>query len=475
MAEAAVRFVIEKLLRPIGIDISPKTFNEAASSNEEVLNEIRQAVYTLIANFLFANKQDARNWVRKCNSHQATDILRLWGFDPFLFDLDGSTQHLLIALLWLVWRSDLFKTLYDPLLPQDDAYLPPYGVLCADENDFPPEPIRSPPEDPTDLSLRIQRLTGRISYQLQTLSDLEVTRETLHWQIRAIDPDSSLYALSLKSKPTLLAAHTAALRQAVQNSEKLKEIARVEQTFWKWAYDVVDNLQIDPSRFDETRSLPVDWYPPFTQAPFSRHNKGVDELEKVMTELKRKLAQATEKVGTGRVNERNCGLNLRQVDLITHEIEDLMEKLERIEEVKLEEQRDSTVKLIPDLPFKDFSDTKLQRLITRSQEKSEDIAARSCPVIARFVADLCGELGYVPHGWKCTAQAMSHEEEDEDEKPPPPKRKSSLPFRPAPVAAPIRPKVPAKAKPQPVQQVKAKPAPAPQTRSQKGPVKNRKV
>jgi hypothetical protein len=35
MAEVAVRFVIEKLLRPIGIDMSPNAFNEATGNREE--------------------------------------------------------------------------------------------------------------------------------------------------------------------------------------------------------------------------------------------------------------------------------------------------------------------------------------------------------------------------------------------------------------------------------------------------------
>ena len=218
-----MKFVIEKLLRPLGIDISAKTFQEAALNNEDVLNEMKQSVYLFLSTILFQNKQEARTWVRKCDIYQATDILRLLGFDPFLLNLDESSQHLLVTLCWLIWRSDLFNTLYEPLLPKDESYLPPYGVLCADETDYQPRPALKPPEDPSELTLRIERLAGRIGYQLQTLSDLEVTRETLHWQIRSIDPDSSLYVLSLKSKPAVLQAHIEALRLAVQNSEKLKE------------------------------------------------------------------------------------------------------------------------------------------------------------------------------------------------------------------------------------------------------------
>jgi hypothetical protein len=206
-ASSAVKFVIEKLLRPIGIDVSLTCFLQASENKEEVIKEIVQGIYTLLAHVLFANKQEASAWIRKCTPNIATDILRLMGYDPFLFDLEGSSQHCLITLCWLIWRMDLFKTLYDRLLPDDERLLPPYGVLCADEEDLPPQRLREPPEDADQLTTRIQRLVGRITYQLQTLSDLEVTRETLHWQIRAIDPDSSLYALSLKAKPALLSTY----------------------------------------------------------------------------------------------------------------------------------------------------------------------------------------------------------------------------------------------------------------------------
>jgi hypothetical protein len=203
---AAVTFVIEKLLRPIGIDMPPNSFNLAASNSEDGLNEMKQAVYAMLAHILFVNKQDGKAWIRKCSPNIASGILRLMGYDPFLFDLDGSSQHLLITLCWLIWRTDLFKTLYDPLLPEDGTHLPPYGLLCTDEDDILPQPLREAPNDTDQLTSRIQRTVGRITYQLQTLSDLEVTRETLHWQIRAIDPDSSLYALSLKAKPAMLNA-----------------------------------------------------------------------------------------------------------------------------------------------------------------------------------------------------------------------------------------------------------------------------
>jgi hypothetical protein len=148
------------------------------------------------------------------------------------------------------------------------------------------------------------------------LSDLEVARETLHWQIRAIDPETSLYAPSLKANPTLLSAHAEALRTAVYNSEQLREIAKVEQVFWRWAFNVVDNLTIDRERFDATRSLPAEWYPPFTRAPFTRHNRGVDGLDSAMGALTTRLGKCQGLTRTLRLRDLQSDLNRRQSDLI---------------------------------------------------------------------------------------------------------------------------------------------------------------
>jgi hypothetical protein len=67
----------------------------------------------------------------------------------------------------------------------------------------------------------------------------------------------------------------------------------------------------------------------------------------------------------------------------------------------MEEQQEEAVKLIPDLSFKDFSDMKLQRIITRSERKSEEIVRWSCSVIAEMVSGICEVVGYQPHGWTC--------------------------------------------------------------------------
>jgi hypothetical protein len=444
MAEAALQFVIEKLLRPLGIDLSLRVFMEAAMNSESALNEMKQAVYSVLAEVLFANKQEGRAWIHQCSPSLATDILRLMGFDPFLFDLDNSSQHLLITLCWLIWRADLFKTVYEPLLPKDDSCLPPYGPLCADENDILPRALRPAPENPDDLTARIQRLAGRIPLELQMLSDLEVTREELHWKIREIDPDSSLYALSLKTKPDLLNAHVEALRRVVQNSDKLKQLADVEQTFWRCAFNLFEGVTIDTDRFEATKSLPAEWYPPLTRAPFTYHNKAVDDLEEAMARLRRALAKCTDVTKHLKLRDLQRDLNRRQVDLIVREIDDMIESLERMDEIKTEEQEQSTEKLIPELPFKTFSDTELRRIIVRCERKCEDIAKRSCSAVAEMVAQMCEQVGYEAHGWRCKVKELYVEDHDSDAEPPP--------LRKPPKKPPVRATVPAKPKPRPLRE-----------------------
>ncbi|OHT01540.1 hypothetical protein TRFO_31565 [Tritrichomonas foetus] len=239
-----------------------------------------------------------------------------------------------------------------------------------------------------------------------------MTRETLHWQIRAIDPDSSLYALSLKSRPTILAAHTHALRQAVDNADKLKVLEQTERTFWRWAFSVVDTLNLATDRFEETRSIPIDWFPPLTCQPYTRHNQAVTEIKEALDEMKMKLQQCKDKVGTGRINEKQSGLNGRQIDLIKREIDDYMESLERIEEVKIEEKEETKTKLIPELSFKEFSDSKLNRIISKSENRCAEIASRSCSEIAKIVEEICEENCFTMHGWKCDVKIPHREEED---------------------------------------------------------------
>jgi hypothetical protein len=103
-----------------------------------------------------------------------------------------------------------------------------------------------------------------------------------------------------------------------------------------------------------------------------------------------------------------------------------MESLERMEEVKAEEREEAASKLIPELSFKDYSDSKLQRIIAKSERRSEEIAKRSCPSIAEVVAQICSDLGCQPHGWKCTVKE-SHFDEEEDGPPQPAPKRISRP------------------------------------------------
>ena len=417
--EAAIQILSDKLLQPIGIHLSKDTIYAAFQCQDSAVNDLQISIYMLIAHILFNknNQREAREWVKKCNMDIAREVLALLGFDPFLFNLDNNSEHLLVALCWLVWRADLFKSLYDPYMPADDTYLPPYGVLFADPNDSSPKPIQKPPEDHDELIKRIQRLTGRISYQLQTLSDLEMARETLHWQIRSIDPDSDLYGLSLKASPDLLGQHISALKNAVENGPRLQAIAKQEATFYRWAFMLTDNLniEIDPDTFERTRSLPCEWFPPLTRTPYTTHNQGVDDLQAAISEMNQKMDLARKKFSGIRKSEITAGLNGRQIALIQHEIDDVMDKLERLDEIQVEEKEDHKISLIPELELTKYSDTQLERLIQVSERKCQKIAAESCPKIAETIKRICKEMRFEPHGWQIDEMPQIKSDDDNED------------------------------------------------------------
>ena len=95
---------------------------------------------------IFSNKTDQRNWVKKADIYAAIDILRMIGYDPFLFNLDDNSQHILLTIGWLIWRCDLFRTVYAQYMPDDDIqYLPPYDDYLTDPTITEPPPKRKPP------------------------------------------------------------------------------------------------------------------------------------------------------------------------------------------------------------------------------------------------------------------------------------------------------------------------------------------
>lgn len=399
MAEESIRFVIDRLLKPIGVELTVKDMLEAAEANDEVVTQMKIALYQFLAWIVFSSKMDARNWIKKADINQATDVLRLLGFDPFLFNLDVHSQHVLLAICWLIWRCDLFKTLYDPLIPDSDIqYLPPYGEFLTDPTIIPSRPIKKPPTDPDSLTRRITRLYSKISSELRELSDLEMQRETFNWQIRAIDQESSLYSLSLKANIPLLTAHTEALNRAITNSPKIEQIFVIEKQFWDWVTPLANRPGYDPDGFDDMRATPIDWYPPLDGAPYSRHNNKVDELSKLMNECRIKLNNL--KFAFGDLPKDHHLGGGYSYDIIRREIDEKMEPILRYEAVKQVEKEEAVESLIPNMSFKDFSDTALTRIISQSEDKCDEIAATSCQKIADFAKKVCEELNLEMHGWE---------------------------------------------------------------------------
>lgn len=400
MLSEALKFVTEKLLRSIDVQLSIPDMLDASEMKDESLNAMKNALYQFVAYIIFANKQDARNFVKRQDLNSTIDALRLIGFDPFLFDLDNNPQHILLSLGWLIWRVDLFKIAYDPLRPEEDLkYLPPYGEYLTDPTVDEPREPKQPPENHDKLTKRIQRLYFKITTQLHELSDLEMGRETFNWQIRSIDPESSLYALSLKANVPLLTAHSDALRRAISNSHKIQQIFALEKTFWEWLSNIAERPHIDPSHFDEMRALPVDWWPDLVSAPFATHNKDIDELQRLYNIARKKMQEL--KFSCGDLRRDSTKINQRQADIITREIDDKFESL-----LRFEAQPEHTVterkaaRLIPQMAFKDYSDSELQRIIDTSQDRCDEVAANSCQKIADAARAICEEMGFEMHGWE---------------------------------------------------------------------------
>ena len=396
--EESLRFVSEKLLRPIGVELSVNDMCRAAESEQEVLDKLKTALFQFISWIIFANKTDARNWVKKADIYSAVDFLRLIGFDPFLFNLDESSQHILLAICWLIWRCDLFKNVYSQYQPDDDIkYLPPYDEYLTDPTIEEPKPARKPPEDHDELTKRIQRLFTKISMELHELSDLEMQRETFNWQIRSIDQETSLYALSLKANVPLLTAHTEALNRAIQNSPKIQEIYRLEKCFWEWITPVANRPTMNPDAFDDMRATPIDWYPALDAPPYTKHNKCIDELGPLLQEAKTKLGNAKFAFGDLSRDKLGGGYSL---DIIRREIDARMDQILRYEPMKKEETIKKGESLIPNMPFKDFSDTELTRIINQSEDRCDDVAMSACPQIKELAEMMTNDCGLEMHGWE---------------------------------------------------------------------------
>ena len=396
--EESLRFVCEKLLRPIGVELTVKDMLGAAEVEPEVLDKLKTALFQFIAWIIFSNKTDQRNWVKKADIYAAIDILRMIGFDPFLFNLDDNSQHILLTIGWLIWRCDLFRTVYAQYMPDDDIqYLPPYDDYLTDPTITEPPPKRKPPEDHDLLTKRIQRLFSKISMELRELSDLEMQRETFNWQIRSIDPETSLYALSLKANVQLLTSHTEALNRAIRNSSKIQDLYQIEKEFWDWMTPIANRPAMNPDAFDDMRATPIDWYPALDGAPYTKHNQKVDELGALLQEAKTKLGNAKFAFGDLSRDKLGGGYSL---DIIRREIDARMDQILRYEPMKKEETVSKGESLIPNMPFKDYSDTELTRIITQSEDRCDEVAATACPQIKAIAEQMTKDADLEMHGWE---------------------------------------------------------------------------
>ena len=116
--------------------------------------------------------------------------------------------------------------------------------------------------------------------------------EILSWQIRVIDPETSLYALSLKVTIPLLTAHTSSLNRAISNAPKIREICAIGQNCWEWMTPVARRPSIFAERSDEMRATSIDCFPELYSAPFTRHNARPDEFGSLLAQAKSRASAA---------------------------------------------------------------------------------------------------------------------------------------------------------------------------------------
>lgn len=396
-----IKFVIDKILKPNGVELTVKDIEGCFGNEEESLPVIKTALFQLVGSLIFENRADVKNFVKNGDFRKLTDTLRIFGFDPFMLDLESNSQHCWLGVCWLIWRFDLFKTLYDPLFPDEDRkYLPPFDEHMLDSTTEELQPPKQLPQSHEELVKRIQRLYHRIYNQLHELSDIEMQREGFNWTMRNIDPDSSLYDLSLKTNAPLLVSHTDALKRYVKNYGKIKSLFSIEKKFYESLTPILDRPRIDRTKYEDTRSEPIDFFPEAMRKPYSDHNDRVDELKRLLNSVYRKFTELKYQFNGLKETHKT---NTRQFDLIRREIEskcDQYKRLEVLEEIPGKDLDEIIEGFIPTMPFKHYSDADLQRIIDTGKNDIDLIAKESCCKLSDLAGKICDELGFERHGWE---------------------------------------------------------------------------
>ena len=121
--------------------------------------------------------------------------------------------------------------------------------------------------------------------------------ETFVWEIRVIDPDTSLNALTLKVNLPLLTAHTRSLNRAIRIAPKIREIYAIGQNCWEWMTPVARRPLIFAERSDEMRATSIDCFLELCSAPFTRHNARRDEFCSLLAQAKKRASAACSSLG----------------------------------------------------------------------------------------------------------------------------------------------------------------------------------
>ena len=378
-AKDACEYVSKRIFNAkLQIGFNPELFLRAAANDEDedVLFQMQQLLFNFIGRVFVGHgdpqeRADSkfRKWIEIVEIPTIINLLSYFGFapKPEIFDIEKSSRDCLIALGFIMWRTDIFSLLYKPLLPENRTYLPPYRANLQ-EFEMPSKDFFIPGTIDRILE-RIQRQVTRIPKKLHMLSDIELDCDNYRALIQQIDNKSTLYELSLKSDTKLLIEHIKALQEANKNQDKIQQIAMYETKFYKWLSQQVEKKMNELEQEQQTKSCDYefDFFPSMTYFPETRMNTNADNIQKRMERIDKLMTSLSEK----KINK--IKITQDEKKQIDQRVQSLFSSLSRLEHIEYQEQKEKEKSIIPDMPFDLFSDKRFKTIAAICDSKSSEM------------------------------------------------------------------------------------------------------
>ncbi|EAX87861.1 hypothetical protein TVAG_352140 [Trichomonas vaginalis G3] len=333
-----------------------------------------------------------KQWIRTADCSTIISLLHHLGFDPDNenFDVEKSSRDCLIAIGFLIWKTDLFGKLYAPLLPPKDSYTPPYGTI-TDEISIPEAEQKEMPDQIDDLIKKLNRQISRITRKLQILSDIEYDCDFYRSLVMELDKESTVYELSLKSNPELLEKHLNSLKTANQYSEEVEKIAINEATFYKFLSKVISTKAAELAK-ENPDIMQMDFFPDMTTSPARRVNSQAKSIEEKFKNIDNIMGLLDKKYS-------NTLISLQENDKkeITIDVDELSRKLQNLEKMKRTKKLEKRSNIIPDFNFTSFSEQKLHDIVRQYDSDCAKLEFNSIADINSKIESTCQkfDLKYV--------------------------------------------------------------------------------